>query len=43
MKKHGYSDPVDLGTFKLIRRSSEESTWPSVPLGFAEQLKVLCI
>ena len=25
-KKHGSSDLVDLGTFRLIRRSSEEST-----------------
>ena len=31
-KKNGSSDLVDLGTFRLIRRSSEGSTWPSVPL-----------
>ena len=30
-KKNGSSDLVDLGTFRLIRRSSEKSTWPGVP------------
>ena len=29
---NGSSDLVDLGTFRLIRRSSEESTWSGVPL-----------
>ena len=31
-KKNGSSDLLDLGTFRLIRRSSEESTWSSVLL-----------
>ena len=31
-KKNGSSDLVDLGTFRLIRRSSEESTWSGIPL-----------
>ena len=30
--RNGSSDLVDLGTFRLIRRSSEEFTWPGVPL-----------
>ena len=30
-RKNGSSDLVDLGTFRLIRRSSEKSTWPRVP------------
>ena len=29
-KENGSSDLVDLGTFRLIRRSSEKSTWPVV-------------
>ena len=29
---NGSSDLVDLGTFRLIRRSSEESTWLGIPL-----------
>ena len=32
MGMNGSSDLVDLGTFRLIRRSSEESTWSGVPL-----------
>ena len=31
-KKNGSSDLFHLGTFRLTRRSSEESTWSSVPL-----------
>ena len=31
-KKNGSSDLVDLGTVRLIRKSSEESTWSGVPL-----------
>ena len=42
-KKNGSFDLVDLGTFRLIRRSSEESTWSGVPLALQEQLKCLCI
>ena len=30
-KNNGSSDLVDLGTFRLIRRSSEKSTWPGIP------------
>ena len=30
--ENGFSDLVDLGTFRLIRRSSEESTSSGVPL-----------
>ena len=29
---NGSSDLVDLGTFRLIRKSSEKSTWSGVPL-----------
>ena len=31
-KKNGFSDLVDLGTFRLIRKSSEESIWSGVLL-----------
>ena len=41
--ENGSSDLVDLETSRLIRRSSEESTWSGVYICFAEQLKCLCI
>ena len=31
-KKNRSSDLVDLGTFRLFRGSSDQFTWPSVPL-----------
>ena len=44
-KKNGSSDLLDLGTFRLIRRSSEEYTWSGVPLALQDncELKCLCI
>ena len=43
-KKNGSSDLIDLGIFRLIRRSSKESTWPSIPgLVLQGSWKVLCI
>ena len=35
-KKNGSSDLVDLGTFRLIRRSSEESAWFGVRLALQD-------
>ena len=42
-KKNGSSDLVDLGTFRLIKKLSEKSTWSGVPLALQGQLKCLCI
>ena len=41
-KKNGSSHLVDLGTFRLFRRTCDESTWPGVPLlvlAFTRQLE----
>ena len=45
-KENRSSDLFDLGTFRLSRRSSEKSTWPtpSIPwLVLQDSGKVLCI